>query len=162
MPNEFGLTAKAFDGLNDIVLAVRAGENDHTHSRRHATTVPSAVLSPFLSLPPTAVADRRDLALGKDRNGGVLDDGVGQQPSTELVDYPARLPLVGSVHVQAERLTGADLADPGEAERRQGALDRRSLGIGNARSQLHLDEHFEICHQISPSVNRRSRAIQQS
>ena len=38
-------TAKAFDGLNDIVLAVRAGENDHTHSRRHATKVPTAGLA---------------------------------------------------------------------------------------------------------------------
>jgi hypothetical protein len=46
VPNKLGLTTKAFDGLHDIVLAVRTGEDDHTHSRRHSTTVPSAVALP--------------------------------------------------------------------------------------------------------------------
>ena len=49
VPNELGLPTKAFNGLHDIVLAVRPGENDHTHSRCHCTTVPTAV--------PCTVAD---------------------------------------------------------------------------------------------------------
>ena len=60
--------------------------------------------------------------------------------------------------MQTERLAGTDLTDTGETERRQGALYRRSLGVGNARSQLYFDEDFEIGHEIFPAVSRRSRA----
>ena len=60
-------------------------------------------------------------------------------------------PSSGASTCKRNALPARILTDTGEAERRQGALDRRSLGVGNARSQLYLDEHFEIGHRDSPA-----------
>src|ERR1035437_1227223 len=65
----------------------------------------------------------------------VLDDGVGEQLATHLVDLAARLIggcAVGQVDLQLDELAHAHSAHAVEPEGRQRALDSHTLGVEDA------------------------------
>ena len=111
MPQQLGVAAERLDRLDDVELAVRAGEGDDADAGGHqavSTTV--------------------------DRDVGGLDHRVDEEPLAHLVGVGAGAGLVGGLELEADGLADPDPADAVEAEVRERPLDGGALRVGDARA----------------------------
>src|SRR5207253_3061886 len=78
-------------------------------------------------------------------NGDIrlLDHRVGEEPLAELLDTGAGRGLIVRVHGEPDGLSNPHAVHLAEAEGGEGALDGGALGIGDAGTELHLDQHRE-------------------
>ena len=98
---------------------------------------------------PAVVADAAGCAAPEHGDGGVLDDGVGEQPVGHLDGTVARRGLVGRLDREPEGLAHTDVVDALETQRRQGPLDGRTLRIGDPGAQPDLHEHLVLHARIT-------------
>ena len=131
MPDELRIGAELRDRRGRVVLTVGPREDDDAN--------PGHDLGPL-----------------RDSCVRVLDDGIREEPFGEGRGLLESGTFVRCFDVETEGLARVDVAHAGETQSGQGALDGRTLRVGDAFSKGHVDD-YEVVHAYAPyqSVNDR-------
>ena len=91
-------------------------------------------------------------------NNRVFDDGIGEEPTTEIFRFGASRRFIGCIDFETNALTDTHATHTCKTQRGHGSFDGGTLGISDPRSKTDFDVHRE--DHAPMFAHRRAYAMQ--